>query len=111
MDSEDLVTLCTVQNPTEAELIRSALEAVGIACMIGGESQAGLVGVLAIDVLVHASDEEAARKHLRNLHQDNLQREKRHAEAKQGKETPTDVSEAIQEMPSGKQPSAEEEDE
>jgi len=41
MEPEDLVPVYTVSNPTEAELVRSALESVGITCQIGGEGQGG----------------------------------------------------------------------
>ena len=103
MESEDLVTVFTVKSPTEAEMVRNALKAVGIACEIGGEGQAGLAGVLEIDVLVHASDVNAARKHLRNLRREKLQRKKRRVEAR--KATAADAtSEAIQEIPPPKKP-------
>ena len=100
MDSEDLVSICTVTTPTEAEIIRNALQAVGIACEIGGEGQAGLAGILAIDVLTHASDLEAARKHLRNLRNDKLVQKNKPRDAKQADSEPDDdASEAIQEIP------------
>ena len=46
MDRADLVPICTVTNPMEAEIIRGALESAGITCQIGGESQGGFAGVL-----------------------------------------------------------------
>ena len=67
MDREDLVSVATVNNPTEAELIRAALESAGIACEIGGESQAGFAGVFEIDILTKAEDAEEARAILRDL--------------------------------------------
>ena len=58
MDRSDLVSVLTVQNPMKAEIIRGALVAAGIPCEIGGESQAGFVGVavMGIQVLTHAED-------------------------------------------------------
>ena len=103
MESEDLVTVFTIKSPTEAEMVRNALKAVGIACEIGGEGQAGLAGVLEIDVLVHASDVNAARKHLRNLRREKLQRKKRRVEARKARAADA-TSEAIQEIPPPKKP-------
>ena len=82
MESDfNLVTVCTVKSATEAELIRSALEAVGIACQIGNESQAGFAGVFEIDLLTHANNLEAAQKYLRKLRRQKLERKKKRAEA------------------------------
>jgi hypothetical protein len=103
MHAEDLVSVCTVQSPTEAELIRNALKSVGIACEIGGETQAGLAGVLAIDVLTHANDAKEARKYLRQLRKEKHERKKKRVEARKAKAA-TDVSEAIQEKPPREQP-------
>ena len=85
MDDQDLVQLCTVQSPTEAEIIRGALQAAGIACQIGGESQAGLAGVLAIDVLTHASDTKKARQLLRQVRRDKIERKRNRAAARKAK--------------------------
>src|SRR6516165_10980846 len=85
MESEDLVTVFTVKSPTEAEMVRNALKAVGIACEIGGEGQAGLAGVLQIDILVHASDAGAARKYLRTLRREKVERKKKRAQARRAK--------------------------
>src|SRR6476646_1247096 len=98
MDLADLVPVCSVNHPTEAEIIRSALESAGIPCQIGGESQAGLAGVLEIDVLMRASDADRARKHLRSLlHFVNEDRKKAHEEMKHAHEThrPADVDDGI----------------
>jgi len=102
MEPEDLVPVYTVSNPTEAELVRSALESVGIACQIGGEGQAGLAGVLEIEILVHASDKTAARKHLRTLRREKVERKKKRIAARKAKADGT--SEAIQEKPPHKPP-------
>jgi hypothetical protein len=102
MDREDLVAVCTVTNPTEAEIIRGALQAVGIACEIGGETQAGLAGVLSIDVLTHLDDAEAARGHLKQLKRNIRLRRKQRAEARRAKAAkkaempPAPASDAVQ---------------
>ena len=103
MESEDLVSVFTVKNPTEAEMVRNALKAVGIACEIGGEGQAGLAGVLEIDVLVHANDVGAARRYLRDLRREEAQRKKKRVEARKAREAGA-TSEAIQEIPPPKKP-------
>jgi hypothetical protein len=61
MQYDDLVSVYTVKNPTEAEVIRVALEGQGIACHLAGEGQAGLTGIIDIDVMVRAADEDRAR--------------------------------------------------
>ncbi|HEV3142579.1 MAG TPA: DUF2007 domain-containing protein [Gemmataceae bacterium] len=64
MDPDELVTVETVGNPVEAEIIRSSLNAEGIACQIGNENQAAFAGVggVEIEILVRAADAEKARK-------------------------------------------------
>ena len=110
MEREDLVSICTVTSPTEAEIIRGVLQSAGIACEIGGESQAGLVGVLGIDVMTHLDDADAARNHLKQLKRNIRLRRKRRAEARKAKEAasahapaPTS-SDAIQELPTPTEP-------
>src|SRR6185312_16437265 len=98
MDDQDLVTLCTVQSLPEAEIIRGALQGAGIACQIGGETQAGFAGVFAIDVLTHVSDLKQARKLLKQVRRDKIERKKKRA-AKKAK-TKEASSEAIQEIKS-----------
>jgi hypothetical protein len=61
VDPDELVTVYTVQEPTLAELIRRELQAEGIPCEVSGENQAGLAGVLKVDVLVRARDSARAR--------------------------------------------------
>jgi hypothetical protein len=72
MGNDELVTIKTVSNPVEAEIIRNALNAEGIACMIGNENQAAFVGVgaLEIEIMTRAEDSDRARKI--------LQKEERH---------------------------------
>src|SRR5262245_104695 len=100
MDKEDLISVYTVKSSAEAEIVRASLESVGIACQIGGESQAGLAGVLEIDILTHVSDAEKARKHMRLLRKEKKERRQRRLEAKKARamETPVGPSDAIQEM-------------
>ena len=110
MEPDDLVSVCTVNNPTEAEMIRNSLRSVGIACEIGGSGQAGLSGILEIQVLTHESDAANARKHLRLLRREKVERKKKRIAARKAKaETPppTGSSEAIQEKPPRKMPPAE----
>jgi hypothetical protein len=61
-DPHELVTVYTVQEPTLAELLRQELAAEGIRCQVSGENQAGLSGLLRIDLLVQAMDSERARQ-------------------------------------------------
>jgi hypothetical protein len=96
MDAQDLVPVYTVQSPAEAEIIRNAFKSDGIACEIGGESQAGLAGVLSIDILVHASDVDKARKCLRILRREKVERKKKRMEARKAKDA-EHPSDAIQE--------------
>jgi Putative prokaryotic signal transducing protein len=64
MASDELVTIETVSNPVEAEIIRNALNAEGIACEIGNENQAAFpgVGALEIEIMTRARDADRARK-------------------------------------------------
>ena len=99
MDRKDLVTVMTVQNPMKAEIIRAALQSAGIPCEIGGESQAGLAGVLGIDLMTQVGDLDRARTHLRKLRKSIKLRKKRRAEAKQAKaDEALKAKDAIQEL-------------
>lgn len=62
MEAREPVSVYTVTTEAEAEMIRNLLHAEGIACELGGMSQAGLAGVLQIDVLVRAEDVDKASK-------------------------------------------------
>lgn len=62
MDTEELVTIYSLKNPTQAEVIRMALEGEGIACFLEGKTQAGLTGIFDIDVQVKAADADRARE-------------------------------------------------
>jgi hypothetical protein len=61
-DPHELVTVYTVQEPTLAELLRNELAAEGVRCEVSGENQAGLTGLLRIDLLVQAMDADRARQ-------------------------------------------------
>ena len=67
MRPDELVTIETVSNPVEAQIIRNALNAEGIACQIGNQNQAAFAGLgaLEIEILVRAEDADRARKILR----------------------------------------------
>lgn len=62
MDDLDLVTVYTLKNATNAEIIKNALEDEGIPARLDNESQAGLTGIFDIAVLVRAADEARARE-------------------------------------------------
>src|SRR5262245_37010769 len=97
MEEKELVTVYTVTSPAEAELIRGALESAGIACTIGGESQAGLAGVLSIDILTAAGDVDRARAELKMLRKE--KRERHHAQMEKRKEREANArSEAITDL-------------
>ncbi len=97
MEHEDLVSVYTVQSPAEAEIVRSSLESIGVTCVIGGESQAGLAGVLEIDILTPADEADKARNHLRLLRQEKKEREKARIEKRKSL-AENEKSDAIQEM-------------
>lgn len=62
MDDLDLVEVYSLKNPAIAEIIKNALEAEGIRCELGNETQAGMTGILDIRVFVRAVDAERARE-------------------------------------------------
>jgi len=61
-DPHELVRVYTVTEPTLAELLRAELASEGIRCEVSGENQAGLAGVLKIELFVRAIDADRARK-------------------------------------------------
>ncbi len=67
MDAEEPVEVYSVTDPTVAELMRNALHDAGILCEISGESQAGLTGVLEIQIMTRAADADRARHICRDL--------------------------------------------
>jgi len=62
MEADEPVTVYTVNNPNEAEIIKMALQAQGISCQLDGEGQAGLSDILEIGILVPARDADRAEK-------------------------------------------------
>lgn len=60
----DVVTVASLANPVEAEIVRNALRDAGIRCYLAGTLQGGVVGTSAIpiDVQVHAGDADHAFK-------------------------------------------------
>ena len=66
MEADEPVTVYTVNNPFEAEVIKTALQGQGISCQLDGEGQAGLSDVLEIGVLVRLRDADQARKIIRH---------------------------------------------
>jgi nucleotide-binding universal stress UspA family protein len=67
MNYDDLVTVSSIGNPAEAELIRSALQGEGIHCVLEGALQAGIVGItgVPIQIQVRAADADRAAKFIR----------------------------------------------
>jgi hypothetical protein len=73
MKADEPVTVYTVNNPYEAEIIRMALDGEGISCQLDGEGQAGLSDILEIGILVRARDADRAQRIIRHndaKHQD-----------------------------------------
>ena len=79
MDSQEPIVVYSVTEPTQAELIRNALQEEGIVCEISGESQGGFSGVFEIQILTKASDADRARAIITEL-------EEHHGEAAAGDE-------------------------
>jgi DNA-binding GntR family transcriptional regulator len=65
MEADDPVTVYTLNDPCQAEIIKGALRHEGISCELDGERQAGLSDILEIGVLVRARDADRARKLIR----------------------------------------------
>jgi hypothetical protein len=67
MANQDLVTVYTVNNAVEAEIIKNALSAEGIRAFIEGENQAGEAGLTGIEIQIQVanSDADRARKFLK----------------------------------------------
>jgi hypothetical protein len=65
MEVNDPVTVYTLNDPYQAEIIRAALRGEGICCELDGEHQAGLSDILEIGVLVRARDADRASRIIR----------------------------------------------
>ena len=61
MEANEPVTVYTVNNPYEAEVIKMAVQGEGISCELDGEGQAGLSDILEIGILVPAIDADRAQ--------------------------------------------------
>jgi hypothetical protein len=61
MDHQSPVSVYTVTDPLEAEIIQNALRAEGIVCELDGLNQAGLKGIFEISILTKAADADRAR--------------------------------------------------
>ena len=61
MDAKDLVTVYTLADPVNAEIVKNALRAEGIRCFLDGVNQAGEAGVTAFEVKVQVAAADAAR--------------------------------------------------
>jgi hypothetical protein len=64
MDPLEPVPLVTTTDPTQAEILKTALEAEGIPAEVEGENQGGFSGVLMVRLLVRSQDLERAREFL-----------------------------------------------
>ena len=65
LEADEPVTVYTVNNPYEAEVVKAVLQGEGISCQLDGEGQAGLSDILGIGILVRARDADLARKIIR----------------------------------------------
>lgn len=67
MTYDDLITVYSVANPLEAEVIHGALQSEGIHCVLEGSLQAGVVGTMGIpiQVQVRAGDADRATRFIR----------------------------------------------
>jgi hypothetical protein len=65
-EPQDLVTVYTVGNPIEAEIIKNALLDEEIACSIENENQAGEAGLIGLEIKIQvpASQAKQAREFL-----------------------------------------------
>ena len=75
MKANDPVTVYTVHDPNEAEVVKTALQGEGIPCHLDGEYQAGLSDILEIGILVRARDADRAQRIIR---QSEAKRQRRH---------------------------------
>src|SRR5204863_10101979 len=62
MDPNELTTIFTTGDPNLARMIVNELKSEGIDATVSGENQAGLSGILDVEVLVRAWDADRAKK-------------------------------------------------
>lgn len=70
MDETNFVVVRTINDPESALIIRNALLAEGIECIIDGELQGGLTSVLPIQIQVPESKKTEADAFLSQHHSD-----------------------------------------
>jgi hypothetical protein len=61
MEITDLVTVYTLNNPLQAEIIKNALEAEGIRCFLDGLNQAAEPGLMVFQIKVQVPAGDADR--------------------------------------------------
>ncbi|MDA7977260.1 MAG: DUF2007 domain-containing protein [Pirellulales bacterium] len=66
IDKDELVTVYTVTDAVEAEILKNFLNAEGVKCDIDGEGQAGFTGAVEIGILVRAIDADRAESLIRS---------------------------------------------
>ena len=62
MDRQSPVIVYTTNDLLAAEVVQNALRAEGIPCELGGAGQAGLSGIMEIELLVAAENADRATK-------------------------------------------------
>jgi hypothetical protein len=62
MDANEPVAIYTTNNANEAEVLKTLLEGEGIRTLLDGENQGSFSGVLPVQILVPAGDEQRARQ-------------------------------------------------
>jgi hypothetical protein len=62
LSPDEPVTVYTLNDFFQAEIIKNALQSEGIHCELDGAGQAGLTEILTIGVVVRARDADHARK-------------------------------------------------
>jgi hypothetical protein len=65
METNDPVTVCTLNDPYQAETIRAGLRGEGIVCELNGACQGAFSDILNIGVLVRARDADRACRIIR----------------------------------------------
>ena len=61
MEAQNFVTVYTVANAVEAEIIKNALLDEEVACTIEGENQAGESGLMGLEIKLQVPAEQAER--------------------------------------------------
>ncbi len=62
MNANHFVTVYTVTDVNQAELIRVELQSMGMSCLLDGHNQAGLCNILEIGIMVPERDADRARR-------------------------------------------------